>query len=245
MNTKPLFKRVNRSTLLVPLVFALLLGVVGVSYAMWSGTLRVNVTVVTGELDVEIVRAYLSDTENVSGVGYNDYVGNITVNGQPETLDPVIPCANFTNGVAIVQGDLNYGESDKDYAWGEATLSPDGKTVTVKIHNAYPGYVNWLSIEIQNTGTIPLFFDYYIVNGTTLTKQQIGANHLALLDADGDCKPEVVVQLIDVLGQQMHPGDQRECSIRFMLLQDADENAEYVIEIELVAVQWSESIYYP
>ncbi|MHC1601462.1 MAG: hypothetical protein ACXQTI_07115 [Candidatus Nezhaarchaeales archaeon] len=249
MPPKPFFK-INKSVLAFPLLLAIVLGMMGATHALWSETLKVNVTVNTGELKACFVRAYLSDTENVTGVGYNDYVGTVEVPpGAPGTLEPDIPCESFADGVAVIHGDLDYNQANKDHAWGTAELlDPDGDgnndTVVVTLYNTYPGYVTWLSIEVENTGTIPLFFDYYIVNGTTLTKLQIGANWLAFLDSDGDCKPEIAVQLIDVLGQQMEPGDERECSIRLIILQDANMSATYKIYIQLVAVQWSESIYY-
>ena len=249
MNTKPFFK-VNKSVLAFPLLLAIVLGMMGATYALWSETLKVNVTVETGELKACFARAYLSDTENVTGVGYNDYNGEIELPpGDPGTVDPNISCDNFTNGVAVLHGDLNFWESDKDYAWGTAELlDPNNDsnydTVVVTLYNTYPGYMTWLSVEVENTGTIPLFFDFYIVNGTTLTKLQVGENWLVFLDADNDCKPELVVQLVDLLGNQTDPGVELESSIRILVLQDADENATYHIAIQLVAVQWSESIYY-
>jgi len=249
MNTKPFFK-VNKSVLAFPLLLAIVLGMMGATYALWSETLKINVTVETGELKACFTRAYLSDTENVTGVGYNDYNGEVELPpGTPGTIDPNITCNMYNNGVAVLHGDLNFWESDKDYAWGTAELlDPDNDsnydTVAVTLYNTYPGYMTWLSIEVENTGTIPLFFDFYIVNGTTLTKLQVGENWLVFLDADNDCKPELVVQLVDLLGNQTDPGVELESSIRILVLQDADENATYHIAIQLVAVQWSESIYY-
>ena len=248
MKTKQFFK-LNKSVLVFPILAVIMLGMMGATFALWSETLKINVTVNTGELKTCFVRAYLSDTENASGVGYNDYVGVVEVPpGAPGTIDPNISCNSFNNGVAVVHGDLDYHQSDKDYAWGTAELDdPDNDgnndTVIVVLHNVYPGYVTWLSVEVENAGTIPLYFDYYIVNGTTLTAQQVGENWLVFLDSDGDCKPELAVQLIDILGNQIDPGDERECSIRFIVLQDANETATYKIFIRLVAVQWSESIY--
>ncbi len=249
MNTKPFFK-VNKSVLAFPLLLAIVLGMMGATYALWSETLKINVTVETGELKACFARAYLSDTENVSIAPPNDYNGFVRVPPlAPGTIDPNITCEMYNNSVAVLHGDLEFWESDKDYAWGTAELlDPNNDsnydTVVVTLYNTYPGYMTWLSVEVKNTGTIPLFFDFYIVNGTTLTKLQVGANWMVFLDADGDCKPELAVQLIDVLGQQMEPGEERECSIRILVLQDANENATYHIAIQLVAVQWSESIYY-
>jgi len=138
---------------------------------------------------------------------------------------------------------------DKDYAWATAwTVDSDGDgdndTAYVKIHNGYPGYMVWFSLEVDNVGTIPIFIDYYVVNGTILTKDEIETNDLVFLDADGDCKPEVLIQLYNLLGVQMDPGDGLESSWRIVVLQPASENSEYVISVKLVAVQWNESIYY-
>lgn len=134
-------------------------------------------------------------------------------------------------------------------AWAEAwTEDTDGDgdndTAYVKIHNGYPGYTVWFSLEVDNVGTIPFFIDYYVVNGTTLTKEEIEENNLVFLDANGGCKPEVLIQLYNLLGEQIDPGQGRESSWRIVVLQPASENPEYVISIKLIVVQWNESIYY-
>ena len=229
----------NAKLAVVPLALLLVASVLGVSYAMWSDTIRMNFATNTGEVNVEFSRAYVSDSENVTGIGYNDFNG--TVSNYPDVDD-------FIDGVAVVPGDLDWVELDKDYAWGTAELldtdgDGDYDTVEVTLFNTYPFYMTWLSVEVHNIGTIPVIFDYYIINGTTLTKYQIGSNALAFIDADNDGEPELVVQFVDLLGSQMEPGDERESSIRIMVLQPAEENSVYKIYIQLVAVQWNESIY--
>jgi len=227
--------------LLKALAVLVLFIAIGTIYAMWSETLRINVTANTGELDAAIVRAYTGD----GAPGIADYNGEVDV--WPS-------CEDFTYNpgygwVAVLAGDLNYWETNKDVAYADVWLEDtdgdgDDDVCYVKIHNAYPGYLTWLSLEVDNVGTIPLFIDYYIVNGTTLTNDQITANSLVFLSADEDCEPEVVIQLYNLLGDQIDPGDGRESSWRILVLQPAKENSEYVIVIELVAVQWNESIYY-
>lgn len=214
-----------------------------IAYAMWSETLRVNANVNTGELDAAIVRAYTSD--EVPPPGILDY------NGTPTSMpDPGDFVWTGEGWVAVISGDINYTQLDKDYAWATTQLvdsdgDGDYDTVNVKIHNAYPFYMVWFSLEVDNVGTVPFFIDEYIVNGTVLTKDDITANNLVFLDADGDKDPELLIQLYDLLGTQIDPGQGRESSWRIVVLQDADENSEYTISIRLVAVQWNESIYYP
>jgi len=43
------------------LIALVMLASMGIAFAMWSETLRINVTVNTGEVNVEIVDAYTSD----------------------------------------------------------------------------------------------------------------------------------------------------------------------------------------
>jgi len=235
-----------RKLLLIP-IFLLLVSSIVVVYAMWSETLRINVTVNTGEVDAEIVRAYTSDptpppsTETHGALDYNG-----TPDAWPDRTD-----FNYTGEgwVAVISGDIDYEELDKNVAWAEAwTEDTDGDgdsdTAYVKIHNGYPGYMVWFSLEVDNVGTIPIFIDYYIVNGTTLTEEEIKKNNLVFLDANGDYEPEVLIQLYNLLGDQIDPGDGRESSWRIVVLQPAEENSEYVISVRLVAVQWNESIYY-
>ena len=228
--------------LLKALAVLVLFIAIGTIYAMWSETLRINVTANTGELDAAIVTAYTSDSSPTT----------IDHNG---AVDVWPTCENFTynpdynSWVAVLAGDLSWWTTDKAVAYATTLLEDtdgdgDYDKCYVKIHNAYPGYLVWFSLEVDNVGTIPLFIDYYIVNGTTLTNDQITANNLVFLDADGDCQPEVMIQLYNLLGDQIDPGDGRESSWRILVLQPAKENSEYVIVVELVAVQWNESIYY-
>jgi len=233
----------NLKKLLVLPIFLILISSMSVALAMWSETLKINVTVNTGEVDVEIVRAYVDDDIPPPTIK-PDYNG--TPNAWPN-------CTNFNytgeGWVAVIKGDIDFEELDKDVAWAEAwTEDTDGDgdndTAYVKIHNSYPGYMVWFSLEVDNVGTIPIFIDYYIVNGTTLTKEEIEENNLVFLDSDGDCEPEVLIQLYNLLGEQIDPGQGRESSWRIVVLQPASENSEYVISVKLVAVQWNESIYY-
>ncbi|RLG74766.1 MAG: hypothetical protein DRO23_05775 [Thermoprotei archaeon] len=232
----------NLKKLIILPIFLVLISSISIAFAMWSETLKVNVTVNTGEVDAEIVRIYTGD--EVPPPGIKDY------NGTPDTWPT---CENFSytgeGWVAVISGDLYWVQLDKDYAWATAwTVDSDGDgdndTAYVKIHNGYPGYMVWFSLEVDNVGTIPIFIDYYVVNGTILTKDEIETNDLVFLDADGDCKPEVLIQLYNLLGVQMDPGDGLESSWRIVVLQPASENSEYVISVKLVAVQWNESIYY-
>ena len=228
----------NAKKLTVIPIFILLVSSIAVVYAMWSETLRINVTVNTGEVNVEIVDAYTSD-ETPPPWGKKDK--NATPTAWPSCTDFEYTGEGW---VAVIDGDLEMKNLDKDVAWAEAWISNDKHTAYVKIHNGYPGYEVTLSLEIKNVGTIPVFIDYYIVNGTTLTEEEIEENNIVFLDADGDCEPEVLIQLYDFLGEQIDPGQGRESSWRIVVLQPAEENSEYVISVRLVAVQWNESIYY-
>ena len=170
------------NALLKALALLLLFIIMGTAYAMWSEVLKVNAIVNTGEVDAEIVRAYTPD----SVPGILDYNGRPTTWPSPEDFV-------FNPGygwVAVIAGDIEYWETDKDVAYADTWLEDsdgdgDTDTVYVKMHNAYPGYMIWLSLEVDNVGTIPIFIDYYIVNGTTLTDEQIERNNLVFLDADG------------------------------------------------------------
>jgi len=233
----------NLKKLLVLPIFLILISSISVALAMWSETLKINVTVNTGEVDAEIVRAYTSDSVPPPH-------GLLDVNGTP-TAWPNCTDFNYTGEgwVAVISGDIEWTELDKDVAWAEAwTEDTDGDgdndTAYVKIRNGYPGYMVWFSLEVDNVGTIPIFIDYYIVNGTTLTKEEIKENNLVFLDANDDCEPEILIQLYNLLGDQIDPGDGRQSSWRIVVLQPAEENSEYVISVKLVAVQWNESIYY-
>ena len=73
---------------------------IGIVYAMWSETLRINVTANTGELDAAIVTAYTSDSSPTT-IDYNGAV-DIWPTCENFTYNP-----DYNSWVAVLAGDLS------------------------------------------------------------------------------------------------------------------------------------------
>ncbi len=117
----------NRTQIFSLASLALLIASIGAVAAMWSETLKVNVNVNTGEVDVKW-----------SSWSCND-------NG----ADPQIPNSKFSNdeGKDVARCYVQAEKEDKE---------GDVIKLNVTITNAYPGYHAVITLVVDNVGTIPV-----------------------------------------------------------------------------------------
>ena len=118
------------------LAMVVALGLMGAGYAYWTDTLTINNTVTTGEFNVEF--SYLEgETPAVFGLERNTpgYDQNKDLSGETWYA------SEYVNGLT-------------------ATLSNENKQVDVTVGNLYPGSKGKLKTIVENTGTIPVVFDY-------------------------------------------------------------------------------------
>ena len=117
----------NRTQIFSLASLALLIASIGAVAAMWSETLKVNVNVNTGEVDVKW-----------SNWSCND-------NG----ADPQIPNSAFNNdeGKDVAKC---YVQAEKEDTEGDVIK------LNVTITNAYPGYHAVITLVVDNVGTIPV-----------------------------------------------------------------------------------------
>lgn len=140
-----------KKTKIIALVLVVAMMLMGAGYAYWSDTLTINNTVSTGELNVRF-------TGQNTTRGGDDQVGDVST-GKSKAY-----WAAYVNHEGLVAGHN-----------GPATeVSPDGKTVTTKVTNMYPGAYAQYYGTIENNGTIPAVFDNAVVsftgkNGATLS----------------------------------------------------------------------------
>ncbi len=117
----------NRTQIFSLASLALLIASIGAVAAMWSETLKVNVNVNTGEVDVKW-----------SSWSCND-------NG----ADPQIPNSTFNNdeGKDVARC---YVQAEKEDEEGDVIK------LNVTITNAYPGYHAVITLVVDNIGSIPV-----------------------------------------------------------------------------------------
>ncbi|MEM1611111.1 MAG: hypothetical protein QXQ57_05655 [Sulfolobales archaeon] len=105
----------------------LMLAVIGSAIAMWSDSLKVAVTVKTGDVDVQF--------------------GSVSTNDPPGTIDPTHDKDVGTCYASLVEIE----NEDQGNPSGNNDLD-----LNITIVNAYPSYNCTVTFEVRNTGTIPV-----------------------------------------------------------------------------------------
>jgi len=207
--------------------------VVGIS-AMWASSLRTNVTVKTGEVDLRfdsppiyLDACGLPPGYGASG-GYDYNASTFPARGGVQLAAP--------EGKDVGCTDVQLSDSDGD---------GDYDTMNITIHNAYPWYYTHVAWSITNDGTIPIKIWRIIIttingNQTYYEVNAAGVEDGAYLDLDGDGQADVRMWWGDNFGVQMHPNDSLDMSLDIVVLQEAPQNADLSFSITLQAVQWNE-----
>lgn len=142
-----------KKTKVIALVLVVSMMLMGAGYAYWSDTLTINNTVSTGELNV------IFTGQNTTRGG-DDQIGN-TPDGKPK---------------AYWEAYVNHEGLGAGHNGPATVVSADGKTVTTKVTNMYPGSYAQYYGNIKNVGTIPAVFDNAVVSFT-------GKNNSTVLSA--------------------------------------------------------------
>ena len=138
------------------LALVLVLGAMGIGYAKWSETLKVEGVVETGEVDVQLSQCTNDPSPNgmVSG---DVYVGSLdpaemgTWEYSPETCQSTWSGLRYDKNVGAIDCELIEDEARK------TDPNDDGPNVIqVTITNAYPSYHGNLAFDIENIGTVPV-----------------------------------------------------------------------------------------
>jgi hypothetical protein len=212
-----------KKVVMLAMALVLVLGTVGVAFAMWSDTLQLGGVVATGKVEWQFVQCDLLDEENAPPPYYPTTTPDYTCNPGFK-WDPV----NLKY----------YWQLDKNVAWGTQEISVDGKTLTVTLHNVYPCNFNRLTFYVANTGTIPIKVSEVIINpGDTHLKNP----GYAALDFTGEGNPDFEIQYGNSFGAQIEPGGgSPEFSMWFHTLQACPGNSTFTFTISVIAVQWNE-----
>jgi len=216
----------NRSTMfLVPVLLSL--AVLASAFAMWSDSLRINMSVETGELDWEIM---------TGTVIYNDACG----------LQPGYGFAGGNDWNATFLPEPGATQLDKDVGCTRVSLSDsdgdgDYDTMDITLDNVYPWYYTHIAFKVHNDGTIPLKIWRIVIDGQEfyeLNEQELQQG--VELDLDGDNINDVLIWWGDNFGEQLHPCHSADISLDVTVLQGAPQGATLSFSISFDAVQWNE-----
>jgi len=203
---------------IIALTLVLALGSLGVGYAHWSDQLYVEGTVKGGELMVGFTEILLNETH----------------------VDPTT-------------GDKVPGEYlDKDV--GEVTYVLEGRRecvhtgkygyegVLVTITDAYPCYQAHITFVVENLGTIPVIFEGVTITDPT-DELTYDPDLEALVDADG---VEIInFDFVNLIGVQLDYCEDTKAEVDVHIKQDAKECYSYQFRVDIDAIQYNKSTYWP
>lgn len=208
---------------LISLVLVLALGSLGFAYAHWSDQLYVEGTVKGGELLVGFTEASCEEMHGTPPVE-GEYLGK------------------------------DVGDCTVEYV-GERTCTHTGKTgyegVLVTITDAYPSYEVHVTFVVDNLGTIPAIFEGVTISDPTdrLTYDPgeeclyEDANDNGIKDADEPCI--INFDFVNLIELQLEPCHDTKAEVDLHFDQDAEECDKYEFRVDIDAIQYNKSIYWP
>lgn len=230
---------------IVFLVLVLVLGSLGIGYAMWSKTLTITGTVTTGTVDAEFTAAFTDDDGTVDNAAYDGTDGADV--GDPDASG------------------YNVSRKDKDVGSSSAAVGADLQTASITVENAYPCYYTTAFFSIHNSGTIPIKVqvweehcdvDHWVSFDSGVTWEFRPAStwypvepcipkHIIFADATADpdlfVDPDLTVHITTLeIGTQIDPSDTVWCDVDIHVEQGADQLATYTFNERVQLVQWNE-----
>jgi hypothetical protein len=205
---------------LLALVLVIALASMGVAYGLWSKVLTVDAVVNTGDVDAQWAYVFTDDGNSVDD--------NTKDNGDTGICALPLPggtshgsCDPKAPGPNAARWDKAVGTCP---AWFDIQVDPT--KLHVQIDNGYPLYFCSVWAGISNTGSIPVK-----IQKVTITDSNIATGAGA----------EVAGNLFaDACGTQIDPGGVAELSGWLEVLQAAQQNGQYWVDLSIQLVQWNE-----
>lgn len=184
------------------------------------------------------------------GGAYAAWTDQLQVSGTVATGDiDVVFTSAVSNDPEGTDDPASPEDDPKDVGCTEVSLSDDGKTMTVTISNAYPGYVSQIDYAVTNNGSVPVKLQNKTID--------VVSGDPAGLEVDNGCVRCLMQKLgfpswmwkwlpccceednVLEIGSQIHGGDTFVGTITHVVTDDALENADYTYTITYDFVQWN------
>lgn len=219
----------------LPIVAILMLSIAGVAYSAWTDKVLIEGTVKMNSLTI----AFDYEEPPFCREFYKDANGQL-VEGEYKDKD-VGSCEAWYDELVV----------------DEHTMKPGYKMLYITIDNAYPQYFVYTTFIINNTGTVPVFIYGYVIGGEKCDKDGNVIYDLLWHDPDEDWigglyedvngngvvdDEDILVinlELVDQLPNQIDPCHVNKQEIDIDFKQEAEECHTYIIQIEILAVQWN------
>jgi hypothetical protein len=208
---------------IISLALVLALGSLGIAYAHWSDQLFIEGTVHGGELMVGFTEVFCEEMHG----------------------DPPVPGEYL---------DKDVGDCDVEYV-DYRVCSHTGKDgyggAIVTITDAYPCYEVHVTFVVDNLGTIPVIFEGVTISDPTgeLTYDPgeeclyEDANGNGVKDADEPCI--INFDFVNLIGVQLEYCEDTKAEVDLHFKQEAEECHTYSFRVDLDAIQYNKSIYWP
>jgi hypothetical protein len=237
----------NKKIAAIALIMAISLSAVGLIYAHWSDTATINGEIHMGTLTLAFV--------TTEGPSADEYYHNPTP--PPDWIKADAHGGEF-EGKDVGSADAYYTDLITDVHTGK----PGFKTLVIEIENAYPQYAVHTTFRAHNIGTVPLF-----IYGLSLVGEKLDytGTHIYNLILDwwindtshhieGDIYEDVDnsgtvtagdilvmnVQVVDTeYPLQLDPCHDEKQEIDIDFKQEAEMCHTYILNFQLLAVQWN------
>lgn len=231
----------KRKGIILCLAAVMALSAVGFGFAKWSLSVNAAVNPSTGNLKLEWVQNSDYDIDS------RDLLGDFhTLQGLN-----LFKIVHDSEGKEVGSTSTEIVDSD-----GDGTKD----RLNITVNDAYPFYYNEVSGTVVNTGSIPLIInkdggptlhwmgnDYPLIDGKVYWLSNKGT--IIIPDAARIATPVQVgeewvmeIRWMNNAGAQLHPGDPREESFHFQILQAAEQGKTYEFGFSIEGIQWNEVV---
>ena len=203
---------------LISVALVLAMGSLGVAYASWTDTVYIEQTVETGTVSIGFSKI---STDEPFGEFEGKDVGSID---------------------GVLTGEI---KGTVDYAGQPIDVFEDAE---VLMQNAYPSYQTAVFIDVANVGTIPIYISGMVISMVEVDELN---NVIATLTwvwdivgaaghfEDGGGNTVLNMDVVNLVGDQIHPGGKNTVEFDMHVRQPAKQNATYIITISITGIQWN------
>ncbi len=215
---------------ILALVMVMAFAAIGGAYALWYDTLLIEETVTTGRVDVIWSAVSSSDCGcNYTAQGGDVYAGNT------DSMDLGNP--NDSKNIGCKEGAISSIVGGSGADGGRTDL------LTLTLTNGYPGYQEYITADIKNTGTVPVKFMLKLTADPGSIVYDATNNPGGWLIVEPTLNDSPTFGPIE--GHQLDPDATVSIKINQRVRQVAPQSATATFTYTIQAVQWNEYDFFP
>ncbi len=231
-----------KKSILASATAAMMFGLMGLGFAMWSDTVTVSAAVNTGNVAVGIRDVGTNDniltTDILGGTATNTEDGVVdamTFGGDPQVTPGVnTEGKNVASMISENTGTVDFTIGGVDYY----------SEITETITNAYPYYAPTTRFEIASNGTIPVKLDKINIEDSGMVGLNYGTwtvTYPSGATATGTGLDALKAEITNDNGVQLHQGDKVTVDLQVWFAQVTPQNSSGTLTMIVHAAQWNEA----